>query len=398
MIKNIKFSNFHSFFEEVEISFEVSKKPASSMYDINISDATRLNKVVAIIGANGSGKTQLIKPLAFLSWFISDSFLGVKPDADIPFQTHMLHKDSDSSFELIFLINEDEYRYKLIINHGKIIYEALFKKTSAQFSYVFIREADITESDAKYKYKHKGFDFPALEALKIRNNASLISAAYNHDTLLASKLVSYFGKYSYNLNVTGRYHFQSGDILQTAEYFSHNTILKIQMEEVMCNIDTGLNSVSIKETQIKSAQGEQTQSFIPFGKHLNSLGEFTLPFFEESSGTQSAFVLLGRILPVLEKGGVAIIDEIDNDLHPHLLSYFVELFKFSETNPHNAQIIFTCHTPEVLNLLMKHQIFLVEKQDQVSEAWRLDQVAGIRADDNLYAKYMAGALEAIPDV
>jgi len=155
MIKNIKFSNFHSFFEEVEISFEVSKKPASSMYDINISDATRLNKVVAIIGANGSGKTQLIKPLAFLSWFISDSFLGVKPDADIPFQTHMLHKDSDSSFELIFLINEDEYRYKLIINHGKIIYEALFKKTSAQFSYVFIREADITESDAKYKYKHK---------------------------------------------------------------------------------------------------------------------------------------------------------------------------------------------------------------------------------------------------
>jgi hypothetical protein len=170
------------------------------------------------------------------------------------------------------------------------------------------------------------------------------------------------------------------------------------MEEVMCNIDTGLNSVSIKETQIKSAQGEQKQSFIPFGKHLNSLGEFTLPFFEESSGTQSAFVLLGRILPVLEKGGVAIIDEIDNDLHPHLLSYFVELFKFSETNPHNAQIIFTCHTPEVLNLLMKHQIFLVEKQDQVSEAWRLDQVAGIRADDNLYAKYMAGALEAIPDV
>jgi hypothetical protein len=40
----------------------------------------------------------------------------------------------------------------------------------------------------------------------------------------------------------------------------------------------------------------------------------------------------------------------------------------------------------------------VEKQDQVSEAWRLDQVAGIRADDNLYAKYMAGALEAIPNV
>ena len=104
------------------------------------------------------------------------------------------------------------------------------------------------------------------------------------------------------------------------------------------------------------------------------------------------------ILPVLERGGMAIIDEIDNDLHPHLLPHLIDLFKFEHTNPHQAQLIFSCHTPEVLNILKKHQIYLVQKENQESEAWRLDEVVGVRADDNLYAKYMAGAFDAVPNV
>jgi len=100
----------------------------------------------------------------------------------------------------------------------------------------------------------------------------------------------------------------------------------------------------------------------------------------------------------LQHGGVAVIDEIDNDLHPHLIPHLLEWFEFEHTNPHQAQLIFTCHTPEVLNLLQKHQVYLVEKRNQRSEAWRLDDMAGLRADDNLYAKYMAGALGATPEL
>jgi len=40
---------------------------------------------------------------------------------------------------------------------------------------------------------------------------------------------------------------------------------------------------------------------------------------------------------------------------------------------------------------------LVEKNaDCQSSAIRLDNVAGIRSDDNFYAKYMAGAYGAVP--
>jgi hypothetical protein len=40
---------------------------------------------------------------------------------------------------------------------------------------------------------------------------------------------------------------------------------------------------------------------------------------------------------------------------------------------------------------------LVEKDENCeSTAWRLDEVEGVRNDDNFYAKYMAGAYGAVP--
>jgi hypothetical protein len=54
---------------------------------------------------------------------------------------------------------------------------------------------------------------------------------------------------------------------------------------------------------------------------------------------------------------------------------------------------------EVLNVLHKSQVFLVEKNaDCESSAWRMDSIQGIRNDDNFYAKYMAGAYGAVPQL
>ncbi|MDF1644051.1 MAG: AAA family ATPase [Pseudomonadales bacterium] len=395
MIIQLKFSNFYSFAEETSLSFKLGKKPSSSAFDIEVSPTLRLNKVAAVIGANGSGKTQLIKPLAFLSWFICNSFLGSDPETATPYQPHALKRDEPTKFEITFINKGTEYRYKLELNQGHVSHESLHQKTSHLFSYIFSRDLD---NDNNYKYKQQKFGFPASKATKIRSNASLISAAHNYDVELATSFVKYFDCYVYNINVRGRHHFDHSTLLESAEFFQKHDQLHSRMEELMCGFDLGLCSIDISEADAQDQRGNKSKIFVPFGIHTSGNAEFTLPFFEESSGTQSAFVLLRRILPVLENGGVAVIDEIDNDLHPHMLPHIIELFKFEHTNPHQAQIIFTCHTPEILNLLKKHQIYLVEKQEQQSEAWRLDEVIGLRSDDNLSAKYMAGALSAIPNL
>jgi AAA15 family ATPase/GTPase len=60
MLLYIRFNNFYSFAEQAELSFKVGKQAAPSLYDIHLKtaqDILRLNKVTAVLGANGSVNT-----------------------------------------------------------------------------------------------------------------------------------------------------------------------------------------------------------------------------------------------------------------------------------------------------------------------------------------------------
>lgn len=394
MIKNLVFRNFYSFAGEAVIDFGLGKKPTPSGYDITV-EGERFNKVIAVVGANGSGKTQFLKPLAFLRWFVAESFLGAEPDRPIPFFPHQLNGKESSYFELEFMLKGVHYRYQLELTRESVIFEALFEKTSSQFSYLFKRE----KTENGYSFKQKGFPFSKAQARKLRGNASILAAAHSYDVTEAQPFIEFFTHIESNVVSLGRRHFEHGAVMGAAEQFFHNSDLQAQVARAMSTFDLGLNNVEIREMTGRDETGKEEKIFIPFGLHQSDDGrDFELPFFEESSGTQSAFVLLGPILKTLQQGGVAVIDELDNDLHPHLVPHLLEWFEFDHTNPHQAQLIFTCHTPEVLNLLQKHQVYLVEKRNQNSEAWRLDDMTGLRADDNLYAKYMAGGLGATPEL
>ena len=392
----MSFSNFYSFYEETFVSFEVTQKPSKSLYDINL-EHDRLNKVLQVIGANGSGKTGLIRPFAFIGWFIANSYIELKPDDLIPYHPHGFYKDKNTTFSINFILGDVEYKNSLILTKSLVLHESLYEKTSKLFSYVFVRERNSIEEE--FEYKQKNFDFQVKIANKMKDNASIISAAFMNDSEDAKKFIDFFGKsFVFNVTLNGRENYSEQGLLDSAKYFKNNAKSLEQMIKIICELDLGLNSVELDEVELKTSEGQIEKLYLPIGVHGEKGRQFKLPFFEASSGTKSLFVLLRRILPILQSGGLAIIDEIDNDLHPHMLPIILELFKFEHTNPNNAQIIFTCHTPEVLNLLKKHQVYLVEKTNLHSEAWRIDEMSGIRVDDNLYAKYYAGALGATPNI
>jgi len=395
MLSKIKVQNFYSFGNEFELSFQVGKKPSKSYFDIFLEgNEERLNKVIAVIGPNGAGKTQMLRPLAFLSWFISSSIFEASPNEVIPFKPHALCKDKTTKLELNFIISNEEYRYKLEATPQEVLHESLYKRTSHLYSYLFVRD----KVEDAYEYKQKGFGFAKKLAVKVRKNASIIASAHMHDVSEASVFANYFSQFEYNISVSGRENYHEGILVESANFLQHNELLKHKVNEIICELDLGINCVEYKKMEDTDEKGNKSSFYIPIGVHKSDLGEFKLPFFEESSGTKSVFVMLRKILPVLQYGGIAVIDEIDNDLHPHMLAAILELFKFKHTNPDNAQIIFTCHTPEVLNQLKKHQLYLVEKEDLFSEVWRLDEIVGLRADDNIYAKYQSGALGAVPNI
>ena len=95
-----------------------------------------------------------------------------------------------------------------------------------------------------------------------------------------------------------------------------------------------------------------------------------------------------------------IIDEIESSLHPDLTQKLISLFESKKTNPKNAQIIFSTHQHPLIANRTKTQIFIAEKDNMKSETelFRLDDIEGVRNDENYYHKYMAGAYGGIPKI
>ena len=122
-------------------------------------------------------------------------------------------------------------------------------------------------------------------------------------------------------------------------------------------------------------------------------------FEEESAGTQRFVEIFPRLHYVLETGSIAIIDEIDTDLHPLLLPELFRWFNDPERNPYGAQLFFTAHNPALLDDLEKEQIFFTEKPSgEPSHVYGARDIKGLRREPSLMKKYLAGELGAVPHV
>lgn len=391
MLHSYAFSNFQSFRERVEVDLTLSRKTRLTDWMVEVPTGEVVSKLMAVIGPNGSGKTALLKPAAFIGWFVSASFQA-PPDAGIPVAPHFAATDQASEFECIFDWDGKLWRYVLRCTPQRVIHEALYQRKE-RYNYVFVR--DWNESAGNYSVKQQDFGLATQEAKKVRQNASLIATAAQYGVPLATRLAEDY--VITNVNFLGRRSLDDNAVLSAAEHFARRSEQSAQMSSLLSTWDLGLSGVELKEIASATQQDPSRTIWVPFGKHRGRNAEASLPFAFESSGTQGAFVLLSHLLQVLEIGGLAVIDEFENDLHPHMLEPILDLFANPRTNPHNAQLIFTCHAVEVLNMVNKAQVTLVEKDEHCeSSACRLDAVAGIRNDDNFYAKYMAGAYGAVP--
>ncbi|MHC4874066.1 MAG: AAA family ATPase [Planctomycetota bacterium] len=403
MIHSLKFNNFCSFHGEAEISFTVGvQAPDREFFADSQAEDIRINKVMAIIGPNGSGKTNLLKPLAFLKYFTLDSFRTLTAEEKIPVDSFAFTTSNElgSNFVIVFEVNGSIYRYELLVNHKQVIHEALFQKRRNKYSYLFKLDRSSKEDHlSQLKY----FDIKAVKSI-LRPNASILSVLRQIDHDKSKPILRFFESIATNVIRFGRAVHKPdehiGLVLDTADFFEKSPELKNKAEQILKNMDLGLSGVRTRKEKIQKNNEEgTTEVVLPYGLHLFNNKEHELSLFNESNGTQNLYVLLKDILPILETGGIAVIDEFEVDLHAHMIPPLLELFFNPSTNPKNAQLIFTCHSVSVLNVLDKTQILLVEKNDNcVSEVWRLDSMRGIRRDDNLYAKYMSGAYGAVPEV
>jgi AAA15 family ATPase/GTPase len=106
-----------------------------------------------------------------------------------------------------------------------------------------------------------------------------------------------------------------------------------------------------------------------------------------------------RLLALLEKEKLIIIDELNNSFHPLLVRYLIGLFHSPDYNQKNAQLIFTTHETSVLDqeVFRRDQVWFCEKgNDQATRLFALLDFKPRKGYENLEAAYLAGRYGAVP--
>ena len=282
------------------------------------------------------------------------------------------------------------YKLSLKINSERVLSEILESRKNKRLITLYSRR--YVKSSNSYIFEAKNINLENSFIEKVRPNASVISTArqYNHPELTEIRKHWYF--------VFGNYLIFSG-LNETSKFYSKNKEHFQQTKELLKSVDLGLSDIQIKAKEKADRKGNKKLRFYPYGIHKSRGDIFQLPFLMESGGTRHLYDMLRCIFPVLEKGSVCLIDEIEDSLHPNMLPTIINLFTSEETNPKGAQLICTTHMPTIMADLSKYQIFLVEKNKECeSEVYRLDEVEKVRSDDNFLKKYLAGSYGGIPDI
>lgn len=398
MLYRIVIENFFSIAERQELTFEVPGNAPdlpcfkSSRSGIN----TRLPTVVGFFGPNASGKSTILRAVVSAAMFAKNSFDWAEQIINSFFQPYRQKdwwsKPTKITIEFDCQLSSDApsaiFRYELHVAHkaedfgNKVIsYEALFYSPKGKSRRLYERKYQNFYFGPEFDISNS--DDPRKES--IRPNASVISTLAKLNHPLSVYLSQQIG--TLETNSIAFYKIQQ-TANQWLSVYANNKSYLDHLNRELRRFDVGLESMSIE-------QGNQGL-FARF-KHAG-LDDFIF-LDEESSGTRRFVEIFPRLHFVLETAGIAIIDELDTDLHPLLLPELLRWFSDSERNPHGAQLFFTAHNPAILDELEKEQVFLTEKPSGLSSrVYGARDIKGLRREPSLMRKYLLGELGAVPHI
>lgn len=426
MLIEFRFKNYRSFRDEAVLSMEAVGL-GSFKKSLIEQNNMKLLPGAAIYGKNGGGKSNVIRVFWLGVQFIRNAQRIQHEKAAVPvvpflLNDYSLNEPTEFSFEYI----EDgvKYWYSFAATREKIIKESLYHAPKGQKALVFSRKLQkfsFTEEKARRKLisetvaENQLFfsiactmnDAACARAMKWFREAIFFSRDY---TDIPKQLLEYSGD-SNMLNAIS-------DYAKTADFGIEEMQFEIENKEIEGTIDfpenipedmkTALTSfIQILSETSNNSEGKLKMCQIKAqSKHKGVLengdtGLFNLELEDESDGTRKLMSLAPAIESVLEKGGVLLVDEIERELHPMLVNFIIAKFQSKNSNPNGAQIIFTTHNTELMNLefMRKDQIYFTDKnrEDGSSELYSVTDFT-TKTADNIRKGYLAGKYGATPEL
>jgi uncharacterized protein len=422
MLVQISVRNYKVFKEEAKLTLFASNYDKTTREAENVFEVPkfglRLLKSAVIYGANASGKTKLIDAVHFMKDYIFNSSKESQQGQPIetePFRLSTITAGKPSMFEIVFMHEDEMYRYGFEVTAKEVVSEWLYHRPNTKEVEIFFRDGQKFNVHARLFKKGNLL----VKENMVRSNALMLSVAAQFNDKLAQRVMAWFEKFHQlsGLHESGYMRYSMARI--------HDS--KNRMITLLKAADVGIEDISIKnmdatklptelsemiKDQIKKRLDEDRAieliegvktSHIIYDESNQPQGfeEFSLDE-EESSGTMKYFALIGPILRALDLGEILVIDEMDSKIHPNLVSKLIGLFHSTSSNPNNAQLIFNTHDTNLLgsDLFRRDQIWFIEK-DRFGAAslytlasFKTD--AGGRKTDNFEEKYLQGRYGGVP--
>jgi len=406
MVLELRISNFFSIKDEITLDLRaanIQTKQAKELSDnIFQFNKTDIIKTLALYGANASGKSNIIKAIRFCVMMVTNSHTHNEKVVFnfIPFKFDG-YSNKPSSFFIRFVHNDIEYEYSFQLTRLQIIKESLYFYPKGRVTKIFERD----ETSGTTKKEKYSFGNQITRPLDVAESTSVktlfISRASQMDREIAKEIFNFFHD-CFVLDII-----LPND--EKIEYYFNNyknellTAMQLADSDIV-DLTTKKNVVPVRRIDFKKdeknkmttsfSENMEEKVFISSFHKKDAKQQFDF-LIEESAGTIKLFLSLLTILDVTKQNKTLIIDELETNLHPHIVEFITKLFHKSKS----AQLIFATHNTHLLDLkkLRKDQIYFCNKKEDAStEVYSLFDYSDFRDTMDVEKAYLQGRFDAIP--
>ncbi|MBC8413036.1 ATP-binding protein [bacterium] len=415
MLIEFNVTNYLSIREQTTLSLVKAKAQeleSTNTFDSKAPATPELLRSSVLYGANAAGKSNFIKALKLMKQLVLSSASESQAGDRIPTTPFLLDEKSHnqpSEFEVTFVSQGVRYQYGFAVTQERVMEEWLLAYPKGRPQKWIERVYDTNSKTYAWGTMDKLSGKKQTWQDATRANALFLSTAIQ---LNNQQLIPVFKWFSSTLRVAGIGIWSPGYSMELCE----NPETKNTIVEFLKTADLDIDDIELKKekfdknilpkdmpSEIMNKIEEDLKDKPMFSiKTIHSLSNGKNVLFDmknESDGTQKIFALAGPWIDTLKKGYVLIIDELNDNLHPLMVRFLVEMFHCTKTNPNNAQLIFTTHDTSILNqeVFRRDQIWFSEKdKNQSSKLYPLTDFSPRKGVESLERGYLSGRYGALP--
>jgi hypothetical protein len=405
MLQEIKITNYLSFRDEVELSFEATKDTTfEATHVVEVAPGVRLLRFAMIMGANASGKSNLLYALEFLRrfWFARKQVVD-EPTGCTPFLLDNETLRQPSKFEIRFWAKGVKYWYALTLDAACVHEEKLYfyKANSTQPTMIVKRQLDDAgHSVISFNTTAVKISNAAQEEIQLKclNNMSLFAARNQVNLSLPLFDEARDWMHSGLLPLiepnTPMFH-------QATRRIHDDATLKRYMLDFVHQADFNITDVE-SEPDIDAPSQGQSMQFIHTVRNSRGQEHYTLPAALQSLGTKRTLGLETTIYEAVRTDALLNVDEFDASLHPDLLEFTIQRFLQEKSE---SQMMITTHYDPLLStvddLIRKDCVWFTEKgEDGASKLYALSDFKGLgkMSSTSIRNAYRHGQFGALPHI